>query len=51
MRGILERLFIKLPLHLTLLIVTVTLIIPLIFWIIKGDSWFDVVDDVLDWID
>jgi hypothetical protein len=51
MLGILERLFIKLPLHLTLLIVSVTLIIPLIFWIINGDSWFDVVDDALDYLD
>lgn len=40
--NILRRLFIVLPLVILFFISTCTIIIPLIWWIIKGENWSDV---------
>ena len=47
MKRIAIRLFILLPLLIIWLLLLVTVIIPVVYWILSGDLW---VEDPLDWI-
>jgi len=44
----LKRIFIKLPLYVLWLAATISIIIPLIYWIITGDleGWTDITEDI-----
>ncbi len=52
MRGFLIRLFVVLPLGILWGLLTWTIIIPILWWIISGQGWFDLGDDIhdLQWI-
>jgi len=50
MINFLKRLFIHLPLLIIWFAATLTLIIPLIFWLVTGDidEWIEITDDIID---
>jgi len=50
MKNFLKQLFIHLPLLSLLFLATVSLIIPVGFWLITGDAeiWFDYIDKIID---
>ena len=50
MRGILIRLFIKIPLYTLWFLVLLTIVIPILFWVLTDKNWIDLGEDI-DWID
>lgn len=51
MLGILKRLFVKLPLFIISIIISVTMIVPIFYWVITGNNWFNLVEETLDYVD
>ena len=51
MRGILKRLFVKLPFFILSILSFVTLIIPFFYWLITGKNYLYLLDDINNWID
>jgi hypothetical protein len=48
MKYILKRLFIKLPLYIIFFITIFTIFIPLLYWVITGDDYTEILQDYLD---
>lgn len=46
MKDILKRLFIKLPLYVIYFVSLLTIVIPVFYWIITGESFTDLVDEI-----
>jgi len=46
MRGILIRCFVKIPLYILWFAGALTIIIPIMYWIISGYNWFDVFENI-----
>jgi len=50
MRGVLIRLFIKIPLYILWFVGILTVVTPILFWVITDENWIDLHEDI-DWID
>ncbi|GAG67697.1 unnamed protein product [marine sediment metagenome] len=46
MFGFLIRLFVKLPLFILFYILTLTVIIPILYWVIFNDDWLFLIGDI-----
>ena len=46
MRGILLRLFVKIPLYILWFVMLLTVIIPIFYWVITDDGWGDVKEEI-----
>ncbi len=44
----LKRLFVKLPLYIVFFVSCVTIIIPIVYWVITGREYIEIVDEIED---